>query len=506
MAKYSSISPFLATGSQVINFIAQLDSENRDRVARYKENWEFYEGEHWSYPDSRNVTLNYAARIVDIKETFLTKNGFQISIPDLGESGTSEPVDRSFIKNVLDEQWDRNDRELFFIEMAQVGGVVGDIFIRPSVEIDESDGEPYVRLTILPSHFVFPVYGGAQGYDRRKMLECHFIYPLYEESLPIFNLSASSRTAPQQKKIVWYRETWTAETISTYRGDALISVEQNLLGEIGIIHIQNYPNKNDDFGISDLKGIIPLQRVFNEKCTDVSDIIDYYASPVTVAYGVRFDTIERGPDKIWHVNNPDGKIENLKLDDDLNATKDFLDRIYQAILDISGVPHQAMNPTDKISNTPGVAMHMSFMPLVENRNKKILTYGKGIENLNRIILKTYALFDAEFKFKLDKVKYRRYFTKVNFGNPLPRDQSLELDLMQKRLEMGISSRVEELMILGEGEADARRKVKEADEDFKARLEIKAAMQVKNDEKTFGKQTTHPNPVVQGDKVSKQNLK
>lgn len=500
MPRYTDLAPFLTTGNKTIHFLSQLEHHHKERIDRYKLFWDFYEGKHWSYNDTRNVTINYAARIVDIKESFLTKNGFTVSVPDMGFSQKNDTTSRSFIKNVLDDLWDRNDKELLFVEMAQMGGVTGDVFVRPSLEIDPTDGEVFVKLAVLPSHYVFPIYGGERGYDRRQMSECHFVYPMYDE-MPLRNVSLRSRERKEYTKVSWYRETWTNDKIKTYKGEELISEEENLLGEIGIIHIKNHTNKNDDFGISDLKDIIPLQRLYNEKSTDVSDIIDYHASPVTVAYGARFDTIERGPDKIWHINSTDAKIENLQLDGDLRATKDFLDRIYKSMLDISGVPEQAMNPTNKISNTPGVAMHMSFMPLVENRSKKILSYGRGLKDINRILLKSYAIVSPEFRKRIGGITTRRFATNVSFGTPLPRDQALELDLLQKRLELGISSRVEELIKLGEGEMDAIRKVEEADTDYAKRLEIKATASSKN---AFGGLQSRPDPVVQGTKVSQNS--
>ena len=502
MPRYTDLAPFLSAGNKTLSFLSKLDHHHKARIERYKKNWDFYEGNHWSYSDDRNVTFNYCSRIVDIKEDFLTKNGFTVSIPDLGSTYENETKSRSFVKGILDDQWERNEKEILFMEIAQSGGVTGDAFIRPSLEIDPADGEVFVKLTVLPSHYVFPIYGGERGYDRKTMSKCHFVYPMYDE-IPLNDISLRTRESKEYTKVSWYREVWTRQKILTYKGDELISEEENLLGEIGIVHIKNRINKNDDFGISDLKDILPLQRLYNEKATDVSDIIDYHASPVTVAYGARFDTIERGPDKIWHINSTDARIENLQLSGDLKATKEFLDRIYKTILDVSGVPEQAMNPTNKISNTPGVAMHMSFMPLVENRSKKILSYGRGIKTLNRIILKSYAVAYPEFRSKLSLIKTRRFATDINFGTPLPRDQALELELLQKRLELGISSRLDELVKLGEGENDAIRKIEEADKDYAYRLLIKSKAE-SSGENAFGGLKSRPNPVVQGEKVSRKS--
>ncbi len=491
----------------VLDFLFELGAYHRDRVNKYKTYWDFYEGRHWSYDDARSVTFNYTRKIVDIKSNFLVKNGFEITIPDNPLTMASEPESRSFIKAVLDDQWRRNDKEQFMIEATQMGGVTGDLFIRLSIDTHDEDGEKYIKTSILPSQYVFPIYGGDTGTDRTKMLECHIIYPVVEYSTRKKGFFKKENI--DQKAVMWHREIWTKDLVELYQGENLKSTEPNLFEEIPIVHIKNYPNTNDDFGISDLEDIIPIQKLLNEKATDISDVIDYHGSPVTILKGARIDNVERGADKVWSLP-VDADASNLELSGDLKANLQFLDKIYKSLLDISSVPEQVLNPSKSISNTPGVALHMTYLPLIENRRIKTITYAKGLKKINRLMLKILRFINPTFKTKFDELGSGRFRTDISFGQPLPRDESLELQNKQTRLNMGITDRVAELVRDGIGEQDAIRMIDKADADHIKRLEkiaeIESSYNVKSKPRSvFGNPKT-PDPVVQGDKVSINSLK
>lgn len=475
-----------------------LDPEHKKRVNRYKEYWDFYEGKHWTYPNDANVTLNYSRRIVDTKSNFLSKNGFDIEIPEDPLTTEADPIARSFIKNALDSVWKYNNKDLWIIKALQMGGVTGDLFIR--VSWDESARN--VDLSILPSHYVFPVYGGRDGFRGEVMTECRVIFPVEEEHY--FQRGIIRKEIVSETRTNWYEEIWTPEKYELRLDGEVIDSKENVLREIPIVHILNYPNTNDHFGISDLADIIDIQRKFNEKATDISDIIDYHGSPVTILKGAQIQQLDRGPDKIWSLPG-DADIHNLELKGDLRANLEFLGVLYRSFMDISGVPEQAINPTKNISNTPGVALHMAYLPLIEIRAVKSLSYGEGLQKVNKLAMQILELRDAEFSRHFSRLRGNKYATLVSFGPSLPRDKSLELSTQQQELLMGINSRKRILMSRGMGEQDAIRVLQEADEDMLKRAEIQAqvkALDIKGEsgDVAYGK-LRKPDPVVQGDKVS-----
>ena len=74
----------------------------------------------------------------------------------------------------------------------------------------------------------------------------------------------------------------TDETIEEYINDELIDQRPNPIGTVPIVHIPNLPVSGSPWGLSDAHDIITINRQYNEIATDVADIINYHAAPVTV--------------------------------------------------------------------------------------------------------------------------------------------------------------------------------------------------------------------------------
>jgi len=493
------------TSTGIHTRIQELGTGHKERIERYRKNWEYYEGEQWDTAAfiHKDVTLNFCRRLVDIKASFLNKGGFKITIPDVSdEDGEDDTITRQFIKNMLDRTWRMNELKNWFVSATQTGGVTGDVFIR--VSWDTSQEVPFAKADILPSNYCFPNYNDITG----KVDHLRILIP-FTDTVP--SLSLVSRRVKEKQVERIYEEVWTNDTVTYLIDNEVTNTQPNIIGEIPFVHIHNYPNSNGHFGISDLVDITAVQKLLNEKATDISDIIDYHGSPITIAYGMKPHELVKGPDKIWAVpSKKDGAdIQTLQLIGDLKASLDFLDVLRKSMLDLSGVPDQAVNPTTNVSNTPGVALHMTYLPLIEVRAIKEIAYGTGIEKVNRLIIKMNEALDAEFRTELDKLPTAtKYINIVTFAEALPRDEQLMIENNRSELDMGLNTRKRILMTQkGMSSKDADRLIEEADEEKKkiaelTTLEEKAQSSTQKGE-AFGK-GRRPDPVVQGDRVSRQS--
>ena len=144
---------------------------------------------------------------------------------------------------------------------------------------------------------------------------------------------------------------------------------------------------------------------------------------------------------------------------------------------------------------------MTYLPLITNRSMKVLTYGEGIVEINRFMLRVAEIGDEEFGRMFSKVGRGRYKTTLNFGEPPPRDEMHQNENKRTRLELGLTTRKRILMEEGVGEADASTIVEEADEESTLRASIKSSNDSKNPEQDIFGKRKRPDPVIQGDKVS-----
>ena len=485
------------TNAWIQNFF-DVNQEHRERINRYAQFWNWYKGKHWAVGNDVDTitTLNYIKRIVDEKIVFFSKNGFEISVPE-DPNQTSAKVDNNFVKVLLDDVWEKNNRDVFLMDAAQMAAVTGDCWIKPSVDQD-CDGNDYIRLDVLSSSMCFPEFDTR---DKKRVKRFHIIYPTVEENIT-FSIFADNRGNGSKRRIKWFRETYTKEKIEYFEDDVLLESLPNVLNEIPVIHIKNFPDTDSCFGISDVDVLRSVNKAYNEAVTDMRIIIDYYAKPQLFAKGIDTSDLEKGVDNIWSTSNVDADIKAIDVLDDLKPSIDFTNVLYRSLFDLSGVPEQAINPTKNVSNTPGVALHMAYLPIIHTRLVKIKAFTTGLKEVNRLILKMNSLLDPAFGRKLQALGTRKYNTELTFGEDLPRDEVQQLENKNQELTMGITTRKEVLLARGVGPTDADRILREADEDLATRLEIQARYNGKATEPAFGNRRK-PDPVVQGDKVSRQ---
>lgn len=415
--------------------------------------FQFYKGQHWKHkrPDGEpQVTANYAKAFVDKGVAFLAGKGFTINVESEAEQVT---------KPFLDYVWDDNNRELRFIEIAQMGGISGDAFVMVGVEEFDPEEEPFmyelypkgrIRITLIPSNLTFPRY---DAHDKEKMVSIDIVYRILSDEAG-------------KVKEYWYRKHINRKEIIEYMGDKLVSRQENKLGEVPVVHIQNIPVAGDIFGQSDIRDIIPLNKEFNEKATDISDIINYHAAPVTVIKGARASKIERGARKVWGGLPKDADVFNLELKSDLSAALNYLEMLKMMMFEIGKIPETALGKKSHISNTSGVALHVENQPLMELTRIKQKSYGKGLEEINRLILRLgYLIEHPELDIqKFEKLKPKeKYSSYIEFPDPLPKDELIQMQLIAQKIALNLQTRLDALKELGE--YNAKEKLEEIKQEL-----------------------------------------
>lgn len=349
------------------------------RLERIGMSWRFYYGQHWTFEredDEPLVTTNYYRKFIDKKVEFLIGSDFTLNVPKSLESLT--------LPKLL-SVWQDNKRQALNYEIGQEGAVTGDVFLL--VTVDEADAQavrfdPYTKHRIviqrLSSHQCFPVWDETKPTGR------------YGRPMKAFTLVRWIKrwnATRQEDEEVRYVMTITPSQIIEKIGEENAKVEPNVLGEIPVVHIPNYPTSGSMFGVDDGADLIPLNREHNEKSTDISDSINYNSSPVTVITGAKGKDLHRSPRAVWSIPQPDAKVEILKLEGDLDAAVSYLERNKESMHDVGGVPQSAFGNVKNLSGTSGVALAMTLQPLIDERNRKRATYEPGYERVNYFILR-----------------------------------------------------------------------------------------------------------------------
>jgi len=420
------------------------------RLNRYAMNWAFYLGYHWAQrPDlgDPQLTFNYVRALSDFITNFVFGKGVGFRSPD---------ATAAIVPTRLQRIWEKdNKKDSLLWEMGAMGSVTGDCFVKVAYEepwVDPS-GMPHpgrVRILPLNSAFCFPEW---HPHDRKRLIRFKLKYRFW------------GTTMEGTRQVFTYTELLTEERVEEYVNDELIDARENPLGEIPIVHISNLPIPSSPWGMPDVQDLTVLNRQYNETATDIADIVNYHAAPVTVVIGARASNLERGTHQTWSIPNKEAKVENLLFDPrGIEQAIKLLDVLKRAMHEMTGVPVTALGEEQAISNTSGVALAIQYQPLMNRFHLKETQYGEGISEINRLALKTLFMKEPETLTyndtwdpplredqlpMLDPMDPVTYENVCKFQPPLPVDQLVLLNELQVKMALGLESKRGALQELGE---------------------------------------------------------
>lgn len=448
------------------NMGGKIDPQDVTRITEYRRKWNFYEGYHWqdfSDEDKNEVTLNYCRAFVNKYVDFEFGVGFSIKM---------KPEVEKDILPYLNEVWDDNNKQRLCQLIGQSKSVTGDGWAQIIFEskfnedgsINENFYDPYdeyekgrIRILALPPNVVFPEY---DDFDKDRLHKVTLMYPI--------------KGTDDKFRTQVYRQEWTRHTITEYIGDEKIGEYSNKYGVIPFYHFKNLELSGNSFGVSDLEDLIPLNVELNLKSSDVSEIIEYHSAPITVVYGARVSQLEKGANKVWGGLPKDSKVENLSLDSDLTASRNYYQDVKQAMHEVGGIPESALGRSQGISNTSGVALQLTMLPLIERtRNKRALT-SKTLSDMNKLIIKI-GLVEGIIHGDLDS--YRKgdiyakdvYQNEIIWADNLPKDGLVEVQTIQLEMKLGLEDRVGAMKRLGR--KDIQQRLNDIDKDREEYPEI-----------------------------------
>jgi len=450
---YRAASSDLTISISPLGLVELADEEfevHGPRLNRYSLNWAMYLGHHTSFRRQAGepaIVLNYYRAITDFIINFTFSKGVQFR---------SVKATEAIVPALLERVWEvDNNKATVLWEIGQQGGVSGDCFIKVAYEEgykDPAGGIHPGRVRILPlnSSFAFPEF---HPHDRERLVRFKLKYRFWGTSLE------------GTRQVYTYTEILTDDMIEEYINDEMIDSRPNPLGIIPVIHIPNVRVAGSPWGLSDCNEIISINRVYNETATDIADIVNYHAAPVTVIIGAKASQLEKGANKVWGGLPKDARVENLEGGGQgLKGAMDFMNQLKKAMHEITGVPETALGQAMPVSNTSGVALSIMFQPLMNRYHQKIVQYAHGLERVNELVLRTLAFKEPEtFTLNLDTEvmpkpeqlvqldpndpeTYRSY---CHFPPPLPLDKLIVLNEIQSLLSLGLQSKEGALRDLGE---------------------------------------------------------
>lgn len=422
------------TGEEVS--YALIMAEEEERRNRYRINWAFYEGLHWSQQmqyreagQSGPMTVNLVQDTVDINNVLLVGKP-----PSFAPLDDADPVMEERAEYV-NRVWAENNIEVLLEVLTQMAGVTGDAFMYVNlIPPDESeDGEWHIRLEVKPPEYVVihrPMDMGMNAIDALM-----HIYPKYS-TLGVADMGVPEAT----EGAYWTPKFWRPIQDSRYGAP----VPNPWFPKMPWQHYRNAIQANRPYGRSEIEAAKGLNRYYEEALTDRRDILQYWAHPTTIVYGSTVSAAQKGIANTWSFTDKDVKVENLEMKADMKPTEDHIKTIRSEYDVVTNRPEHMNGKAIAMSNTSSAAIHGLYLPARNRQKKRQAPLGEFLKGVNELIMRGGELLGHIRKVAVP----RAYQLNIAWGDVLPHSRAALLDEQKMMMAMGMANPVDCLMEQG----------------------------------------------------------
>jgi hypothetical protein len=404
----------------VVGQLARMDTE---RLRRYQELLDFYNGRQWEGRErrgERRLIFNYARVFVEKITSYLMADmSFDVEPADNTEEAKASA---GRAESAIYKVYTDNHLEQLDLETEIDGAVTGDACYKVIWDADEKR----VKIT---SPDIQGIYAWNAGDDISKIWRIASKYRLDAEEVElIYGVKPKNRTAT----VV---EIWTERDFELYLDSALMESKPNPYGFIPFVVFPNLREPKKFWGVSDLPQIMESQRELNRAMSQLSRILELSGNPIAVLENVEeSEDIAIRPGAVWNIPE-DAKAYLLDLlqGGGVNLHIDYINMIYRVLHDLSESPRSAFGGTER--DLSGVALEIDLQPLLQKVKRKRIIRTAAYNRRNAMILRLLEEYKGE-DFGPDLEGRLR----VLWGPVLPRDMERRVNSEQTMVQTGIHSR------------------------------------------------------------------
>jgi hypothetical protein len=367
-------------GGASYNTQLYLEEFEVERVRQIEQFWRYYNGDHLQN-NAQKESLPYANLSYAIVEK-LTLWMFREE-PQFIFREDIHPV----MEELKNEIIDNSGGSSFFYEVRQMGGVSGDAILQPGYDPLVNDGRGGISIKIHSSERTFVEYRNVG--NKRELSKVMFFWDELDDNGNVQTYTETwdneviKITPPPPTGLPQYEFIPGIDTkpiIAEDNEGKEYLVYENPYGELPFIHIRNEIDGQSNYGKSDLHDFWVINKEINEALLQFKDNIDYHGTPQTIVYGASVNDIERGGDTIWsNLPKPsEAKVENLSVSDTHIAILEYV-KLLKQFGGSETFPLHLLGSDEMFTSELSYAtLKLAFQPILEVRDKKNITYGKGL--------------------------------------------------------------------------------------------------------------------------------
>lgn len=368
------------------NIPLALAQRDLDRLRRYREFLDYYEGRRGSAPvrgRERALTFNYARAIVEKGAAYLvTDHRPQVTVAE--RDGSDGSVGRAEeARRALQEVWDENDLARLDMETEVDTAVLGD----GAFKVTWDDRRQHI---VVSAPDVQGLYAWWVGDDVRRLWRVAARYQLAADEL-VARYGRRPRTiAGQSVSTVELVEVWTAETFELWIDGERVEARANPYGAIPFVIFPNLPRPKQFWGTSDIEPLREPIVELNRALTQLSRILELSGNPIAVLENVEESRdIAVQPGAVWELpEQARAYLLDLLQGGGVRLHADYVELVYRTLHDLSETPRVAFG--DSGGDRSGVALQTELDPLLRKVARKRLIRTAAMRRRDRLVLRVLA--------------------------------------------------------------------------------------------------------------------
>jgi len=439
--------------------LSQLD---RSRLADYKANLDFYNGEQWTDKSKhRQLVFNYAKIAIDKVTSYLVEGlNFACDPSTSSGQGRAEDTDKAkelarSAEQVIYDVYQANNLQELDYETEVDTAILGDGCYKVTWDAQEKR----IRVT---SPDVNGLYAWWLGDDLSKVWQVASRYTLSKDELELLYQKKTD------KKTVTITEVWTTREFSLFIDNETLETKPNPYGFIPFVIYPNLRQPKHFWGTSDIPPLRQAQRELNRALSQLSRILEVSGNPIAVLEGVESaEEIKVAPGQVWTIpEESKAYLLDLLAGGGIRLHVDYIDMIYRCLHDISESPRAAYGGIER--ELSGVALEVELQSLLQKvRRKRTIRTAAYIKRCQMIL----ALHKQFNKNDLTNVSLR-----LIWGVVLPQDRARLAQNEQLLVQSGVHSRRTAMDELGIRDPEAelarwleeRKRILEMNQQFRAK--------------------------------------
>jgi len=268
-----------------LSSLSQLD---RSRLADYKSNLDFYNGEQWTERSTnRQLVFNYAKIAIDKLTSYLME-GLNFACEPVENTDKAKDTARA-AEDVIYRVYAQNNLQELDYETEVDAAILGDGCYKVTWDAQEKR----IRVT---SPDVNGLYAWWLGDDLSKVWRIASRYTLTKDEVELLYQKKTD------KKTVAITELWTDRDFILYLDNDTLEKKPNPYGFIPFVIFPNVRQPKHFWGTSDIPSLRQAQRELNRALSQLSRILEVSGNPIAVLEGVESaEEIKVAPGQVWTI-------------------------------------------------------------------------------------------------------------------------------------------------------------------------------------------------------------